>query len=263
VTLAEELHFSRAAERLGIAQPPLSRAISRLERRIGVRLLDRTSRRVALTAAGQVFLTESRAALAAVEAAVRRTQRAAHPDELVLAIRAGTGTGLLPNALAAHETPPIRVIFTHNQATALRNGTADVALMCATDDLKGLHTANLIEESAVALLPASHPLTTRAAVTTTQLRAERTFDPRCPQRPLDEVIDLVALGQLIVVVGESAADRLTQDVVALPVTDLPSSQVLLGWQTPNPAIAAFVRTTTETTTQRTQATRGSSHLRPA
>ncbi|MEU2622435.1 LysR family transcriptional regulator [Streptomyces sp. NPDC007157] len=65
VAVAEELHFSRAAEQLGIAPPPLSRAIAQLERRLGVTLFERTSRRVDLTSAGQVLLVESRNALQA------------------------------------------------------------------------------------------------------------------------------------------------------------------------------------------------------
>jgi DNA-binding transcriptional LysR family regulator len=77
VAVAEELHLGRAAQRLGIAQPPLSRAISQLERRLGVTLLERTSRAVALTDAGSVLLREGRAALDAVDAADRRTRRAA------------------------------------------------------------------------------------------------------------------------------------------------------------------------------------------
>lgn len=90
-----------ASGRLGIAQPPLSRAITQLERQLGVTLLQRTSRRVALTAAGAVLLSEGRTILGAVAAAERRTQRAAadHPS-LVLATKAGASGELLAKLLA-------------------------------------------------------------------------------------------------------------------------------------------------------------------
>ena len=76
VAVAEERHFGHAAARLGISQPPLSRAIKQLEQRMGVSLLRRTSRSVALTPAGQVLLHEARKALDAMDAAIRRSQRA-------------------------------------------------------------------------------------------------------------------------------------------------------------------------------------------
>src|SRR5689334_22473489 len=77
VAVAEELHFGRAAQRLTMAQPPLSRAIQQLERRLGVVLLHRTARAVALTEAASVLLHEARAVLDAVEGAAHRTRRAA------------------------------------------------------------------------------------------------------------------------------------------------------------------------------------------
>src|SRR3954451_18708853 len=76
VAVAEELHFGRAAERLGMAQPPLSRAIREMERQLGVRLLERTTRQVALTPAGEVMLRDARTALDAVAAAARRARHA-------------------------------------------------------------------------------------------------------------------------------------------------------------------------------------------
>src|SRR5439155_11167476 len=103
VAVAEELHFGRAAERLGIAQPPLSRAIRRLEHRMGVTLLERTSRSARLTAAGEVLLAEGRAALEAVAAATRRTRRAGRPEQsLVLVMKPGSDAGLLPGILARY-----------------------------------------------------------------------------------------------------------------------------------------------------------------
>ncbi|HTU05100.1 MAG TPA: LysR family transcriptional regulator, partial [Trebonia sp.] len=80
VAVAEELHFGRAAGRLGMAQPPLSRAIRDLERHLGVALLERTTRQVRLTVAGEVLLRDARRALEAVTAAARRTQEAGRPS---------------------------------------------------------------------------------------------------------------------------------------------------------------------------------------
>src|SRR3954470_17479101 len=92
VAVAEELHFGRAAQRLGIAQPPLSRAIRQLERRLGGTLLERRSRPIALPESCWVLLVEGRAALDAVDAAGRRARRAAlaaGQPGLVLVTKAG------------------------------------------------------------------------------------------------------------------------------------------------------------------------------
>jgi DNA-binding transcriptional LysR family regulator len=257
VAVAEELHFSRAAERLGIAQPPLSRAVSRLERRMEVRLLERTSRHVELTAAGLVFLDECRRLLRGLDAAVGRTQQAACPPRLVLAVRPGTGSGLLAQALRSHDGAPPELVFTNDGPGALRDGTANVALLCIhSNDLTDLEIIEVAEEYPVALLPCDHRLARRAMVTSAELRHDPAYQG-CPPAGLDEILDRVTLGRLVTVVGSAAADRLTPEVIAVPVADMPATTLALGWlpQTSGPEIASFARTV-----QRVAANRGSLQL---
>src|SRR4051794_24577602 len=103
VAVAEELHFGRAATRLGMAQPPLSRAIRTIERQLGVRLLERTTRQVALTPAGETLLRDAHRALDAVAAAGRRARHAGRSTPaLRLALKADYDAGLLPRILAAY-----------------------------------------------------------------------------------------------------------------------------------------------------------------
>ncbi|GHH87394.1 LysR family transcriptional regulator [Streptomyces sulfonofaciens] len=245
IAVAEELHFGAAARRLGIAQPPLSRAIARLERRMGVRLFERTSRRVELTGPGQVFLTEARRALDTLHTAVRRAQHAARPARLVIAVRPGGGSRLLTDLLreGAGTGTDVDVLFTHEQGVALRGGRADVALLCAdTDDMSGLRSVELGREDPVALLPRGHRLAARPHVTTAELAGLDHFAARCPPIGLDEMLDRVALGRLVTVVGAGATDRLGAGVVAVPVADLPPTTVVLGWLGDLPSrAAAFVR----------------------
>jgi DNA-binding transcriptional LysR family regulator len=243
VAVAEELHFGRAAERLGIAQPPLSRAISRLERRMGVQLLERSSRRVALTDAGTTFLTDGRRLLEATDAAMRRAQRANQPGRVVMAVRPGTGSGLIAELVRAPEVGSHEVLFTRELSTALRNGSADIALLClGTHDVTGLQIAELTQEAPVALLPRGHRLARRHAVTVADLARDTNFVPECPALGLDEIIDRVGLGFLITVVGSGAAERTTPEVTAVPVSDLPPTHLGLAWlEAPRPAVIDFVR----------------------
>jgi DNA-binding transcriptional LysR family regulator len=107
LAVAGELHFGRAAARLMIAQPALSKAIRKLEQRLGVRLLERSSRHVRLTAAGEVLLDEGRRALDAVLAAARHAQQAGSPGaRLRLVVKPGGDGGLLPGILAVYEQEP-------------------------------------------------------------------------------------------------------------------------------------------------------------
>ncbi|MCZ4123399.1 LysR family transcriptional regulator [Streptomyces sp. H39-S7] len=260
IAVAEELHFSRAAERLGIAQPPLSRAIGRLERRLQVQLLHRTSRHVALTDAGTAFLADSRRILHALDSAVRRVRRTDRPGGLVMAVRPGTASGLLGDLLGAPAADHHDVVFTHDRLAALRDGRADIALLCrGTDDLSGLRTADLTEEAPFALLPVSHPLALRASVTIAELRQEAAFAAECPSIGLDEIVDRVVLGRLVTVVGSGATERISAGVTAVPVSDVPPTRLVLGWpeQTTGPAITAFVQAARTIEANHGRATAGS------
>ncbi|MEU3982889.1 LysR family transcriptional regulator [Streptomyces sp. NPDC026672] len=244
LAVAEELSFTGAAERLGMTQPPLSRAVARLERRIGVRLLERTSRRVVLTPAGEVVSQECRRLLRELDTVTARARRAAEGDRLALAVRPGMGTDLLLRLLSAAESHQPEIVFTHDQAAAVRHGLADLALLCReTDDLSGLETTEVGWEDPVALLPADHALADGTAVMTDELRIDPRWRERCPPVGLDEILDRVALGKLITIAGSATARRLIPGVVAVPVSDLPTTVLVLGW--PNhlarPAATTFAR----------------------
>ncbi|MFC0112436.1 LysR family transcriptional regulator [Kibdelosporangium aridum] len=244
VAVAEELHFGRAAQRLGIAQPPLSRAVSRLERRLGVRLLARTSRRVELTAAGRVFLDECRNLVRGLDLAVRRTQQAARPARLAVAVRPGTGSGLLAELVRSHDGTEPEFVFTRNSVAAIRDRSADIALLCVgSDDLTGLDTIAVAEEYPLALVARDHRLVHLPEVSVGELRQDPAYRD-CPPSGLDEVLDLVAFGQLVTVVGDAVAERLTPGVVGIPVTGLPATTLALGWlsENPRPEVLAFTRT---------------------
>ncbi|MBV1942705.1 LysR family transcriptional regulator [Streptomyces sp. BV286] len=234
VAVAETLHFGQAAENLGITQPPLSRAIAHLERRVGVPLLERTTRQVRLTAAGEVFLAECRTILAALDTAVRKALKAAGQQRVTLAVRPATGPGVLPALLAADAQGPdgslTDVVFTYDEIGALRDGTADVALMCqSTATPPGLQLMELGVEEPVVLLPAGHPLADRPFLTLPEVEALPSYEAELPHEALDTMVDRVALGQLVLVVGDSVRDRLGNSVRAVPVHGYPDTQLVLAW----------------------------------
>lgn len=263
VAVAEELHFGRAAQRLGMAQPPLSRAIAQLERRMGVQLLERTSRAVKLTAAGQVFLTESRKALDAVSASVRRAQRAGRTDpKLTLAMKPNGDAGLLEPILQRYRRDPeaveIEVIVSGigEQAPMLRDGRADVAFLTAPyDDLAGFDTETLLVQDQVAMLPRAHRLADRAALTLADLAVgdqlprwpddgAHTTDDRLRQvRDISQAMQLVALGRLVAVLPDSVRQRAWPDVVCVPLLDAPPTAIVVAWpeRTTSRAVAALIR----------------------
>ncbi|MCZ7436547.1 LysR family transcriptional regulator [Micromonospora sp. WMMC241] len=271
VAVAEELHFGRAARRLGIAQPPLSRAIRQLERRLGATLLERDSRSVTLTAAGAVLLREGRAALDSVAAAERRTRRAASAGGgepgLVLATKAGASSELLPKLLDAYAAEPdavaVEVLLCGigEQERLLRDGRADVALLhLPFDSTAGLDTEELVTEQQVVVLPAGHPLAARTHLRRADVESLPDLPlPRWPRpdgtyadgpgpevRQHAQLFQLIALGRAAAVLPESCRTILSPGLAAVPVPDAPAVTTVIAWppHSRSRALAGLVRTAT-------------------
>lgn len=167
VAVAEELHFNRAAERLHMAQPPLSQAIRKLESAVGAPLFVRTNRSVALTPAGAAFLVTARSTLRALEEGVAQTQRVAQGIEGHLTL---TFINIAPYAplLRAlrdfrHASPGISFTMveatTQEQVIALEQGRADIGFMRTPGtSVPHLRLATVSSEPIVVALPAGHRL---------------------------------------------------------------------------------------------------------
>ncbi|MER5867317.1 LysR family transcriptional regulator [Kitasatospora sp. NPDC002040] len=173
--LAAELHFGRAAERLGIAQPPLSQQIRRLETRVGHPLFTRGPGGVGLTPAGQELLPAARRALDGIADGLDAARRTGSGEvgRLRIGFSASLALTVLPGLLRAHrEQYPgveleLRELTTAPQLVALREQAIDVGLLReppAGADAPGLATATVLTEELVAVLPAAHPLAARRAV---------------------------------------------------------------------------------------------------
>ena len=179
--VAEELHFGRAAERLHIAQPPLSQQIRHLECELGFDLLVSSSRRVDLTPAGEAYLLRAVAILDAVDAAGRQAQRVADGSEGRLSIGCvGSATySLLPRLVRAlrEALPDVDVsvrgeMLAPAQITALLAGEIDLALLRPPVEQPGVRTEILRRDQLIAALPDGHRLAQRDEVEVGDLRDE-------------------------------------------------------------------------------------------
>lgn len=166
LVVAEELHFGRAAIRLGIAQPPLSQQIKRVEEAVGHRLLDRDTRNVSLTPAGEAFAATARVVLQQLSAGIERVRDVATGDagRLAVAFTPTTALRLLPRIVPAFraEHPRVEIELTELMPGpllhAVRMGQADVGILRDPSPTDGLTVTTLHEECYVAVLPAAHPL---------------------------------------------------------------------------------------------------------
>jgi DNA-binding transcriptional LysR family regulator len=242
VAVAQTLHFRRAAEELHLTQPALSRQIQALETQLGIVLLQRDRRTVALTKAGRQLLEDAVPLLAAADAARRRAQRASRgPDRLVVGFRAGL---ILTDAirrfteLHPEVTVDTRRIDWDEQETAVLSGQVDIAYVRRPVVERGLRLIPLFTEPRLAALPAAHPLADEPSLTMAAIAAERHLhflDPvngssgRLRLRSVEEKLEFVASGDGIIVLPLSATAHYTRpDITYVPLTDAEPDEVLLA-----------------------------------
>jgi DNA-binding transcriptional LysR family regulator len=273
VTVAEELHFGRAAARLRIAQPSLSHQIRRLEQQLGVVLLERTSRHVRLTPSGETLLVEGRRLLRQSQRAVRLT-RGADVERLAVGFAGSAATGLLADVLAAFRPahPAVEVAIRElllDRVEDISLGEVDVAFTrLLPGQVPDLEIEVIAREPRLAALPASHPLSVRESVTFADLRDERfivnpaSAGERPPARWIEEqrrhglpghavaeaasvqeILELVAAGRGICLVPAPVEERFPRrDVRYVPVTDADAAVVSLARPkgSARPVVRAFI-----------------------
>jgi DNA-binding transcriptional LysR family regulator len=166
VAVAEELHFGRAAKRLQMTQPPLSRQIQKLEHQVGARLLERDNRNVSLTLAGRAFLEDAYRLLTTVDQAIEQARRveAGSSGTLHLGFTAVSAIGLL-GPLLEHldrEMPDVEVVLhervTAGQVEGIHRGELDIGLGRAPFDTSLLASRVVVREPLYAAVPSGHRL---------------------------------------------------------------------------------------------------------
>lgn len=281
VAVAEELHFGRAAARLNMTQPPLSRQIQLLEHAIDVSLFERTSRSVRLTVAGQTFLPDARRILQLAEGAGLATRRAASGEagRVTLGCTAAAAYGVLPRLLelVGSHLPDVdlvvREMVTATQIEALGSGELDLGLVRAQYQRQVIETMCIQRERLVLAVPDTHPLASGPAPSIADLHEEalimwspiesRYFHdlvsgmfagarivPRYRQylSQTHTLLALVNAGFGIAIVPEAGRALHFEHVVLRPFADpaVPVAELYLAWRrdTPNPAVAAIVSAVT-------------------
>jgi DNA-binding transcriptional LysR family regulator len=255
VAVAEELHFGRAAERLHIAQPVLSRQIRALEDEVRAQLFVRTKRATELTPAGRQLLDDARPLLSAADAARRRVARAARESKtFTIGFMPGlTVTEAVRAFGAAHPDIDVELIRTtwNDQVDVLHDGRVDVSIVRLPIDQAGLTVRPLFEEPRVAMLPSDHRLAGKPVIDITDLADEhllqdpdavpewrdialelrtRTAKPVPVMRSVEEKLEHVATGRGISIIPLSVATFYQRsDVATVPVNDLAPNAVCLAW----------------------------------
>ncbi|TCS05314.1 LysR family transcriptional regulator [Rhizobium sp. BK418] len=260
VALAETLHFGHAAARMNMSQPPFSRQISAIEKRLGVRLVERNSRSVALTPAGQHFLADCRAVLERFDAACRDVQLVASgmKGELKFGFMMHAAHSVVPALvrLYSQARPDVRLILEERIPTdieeMLTEGKLDAAVTFGGGPAPHLRTLLLARDRLCLIVPAGHPLAKAEGIGPQALAGEKliaapatvaptlrsaiatycaagdviphfAFEPRLQHT----IIRLVQEGLGVALIPQSLCSDLAERVVARAIEDAPEFDVVL------------------------------------
>lgn len=274
VAVAEERHFGRAAERLHMAQPPLSQQIKQIEAELGVRLLERTTRKVDLTDAGRLMLDRARQLLADAEDLIADVREVGQGAAGVLRVGfAGSATyRLMPSIvrLARAELPGVRLhvvgeLLTPRMERALLENRLDVAVLRPPVESMDITLDRVAEDRLVVAVPHAHPLASadgpialealagedqvgyprQSAVSSIVWEACRRvgFRPRIVQEATETstLLAFVASGMGVALVPEGARPSTAARVIYRPLAEAPAVGLSLAWKAgaPSALIPAF------------------------
>jgi DNA-binding transcriptional LysR family regulator len=275
MAVAEELSFTKAATRLHLSQPPISRAIKQLEEDVGVALLERSKQYVRLTAAGAHFYEEARVVVAAAANAISSTKRVAEgrAGKLTIGI-GGTAAYVLPELLSTFRQrfPDVQLILSplnlaYHQ-TALSEGKIDVGLVVLPIDNPALQVRLFCRMRLLVAMPAEHKLVSKRVVSLTELSEEpfvlvplargrgfgrlimaccrrAGFVPHIVQEaePMEVVVGMVGAGAGIAVVPQAMQSAGLPKVVFRPLKEkYAEARIALAWrkERPSPTVAALL-----------------------
>lgn len=264
IAVAEELHFGRAAERLHMAQPPLSQQIRQLEEYLGFQLFYRTKRSVQITEAGQAFLEESRKLLKQLDQAIETGRQVSRGEkgQIVIGFVSSAAYNVLPVILRAFRSqiPQVRLELhempTNEQLNWLREGRIDIGFLRPPIEDKTLQVRTIVREPMVVALPESHafiehkqiklsslakeafvlfprPLSPRAYDQIISLCQQAGFSPNVVQEAMQmqTIVSLVAGGIGIAIVPVSLQNMQRTGVVYKPLEEpAPCAEIAVAWR---------------------------------
>jgi DNA-binding transcriptional LysR family regulator len=275
--VSEHLHFGRAAEQLHISQPPLTRQIQQLEEELGVTLFARTNRRVELTAAGKLLLTEAKPLLAQFDGLKHRVGESAagRIGKLAIGFISVADYHVLPSLLREFQSQFPQVILSLREATtdtqldSLREGDIDIGIVLAPLNDSSLQFQSLFQEELVAVLPSSFDASDRAKPISVKALADQPFvmfpresapglhdaitgvcdragfAPRVGQEAIQmqTIISLVSVGMGVALVPASLTNLGRAGVIYRPLKEKsPLVTTGLAWKNSNssPTLRAFL-----------------------